>query len=245
MGIGFVLLFAAVAGLVLASCGAVVLGLAGAHLTKGVPRGRKRLIWTAASFPFLCLGWMGTVFVLQALINQAVFHRDPGLGDEWTCPLPDGYAILMIDTTDQGWVYNPKTQPEEAVSEQADSISGVRTMQVAGRYILGGSDGRSFESSEDDSSKRVDTYFVLDTQAGRHTDFASYDALRVAAQKLGIIPHLEDIAAIYNRYRFTWFDVLAALLTFLPPAAGAVLLVLWVLRLRKIRGRLPHPTTIP
>ena len=25
--------------------------------------------------------------------------------------MPNGYALTMIDTTDQGTVYNPKTQP--------------------------------------------------------------------------------------------------------------------------------------
>ena len=179
----------------------------------------------------ICLGWLDGIFVFQAIINATVLHRDVGLGDTWTSPLPNAYALLMIDTTDQGWVYNPKTQPQ-GVGEQDDAIAGVRVEQVAGRYILGGSDTRSFEQSES-GSDQVNSYFVLDTQIGQHTDYPSYETLRGTARKLGIVLHLEPIDTVYARYRFTWFDVFVGLLAFLPPLAGAVFLTRWIIRLRE------------
>lgn len=66
------------------------------------------------------------VFGFQAIVNEIVLHRDPGLGDTWHCPLPNGYALLMIDVMDHGWVYNPKTQPGDSVTEREDSVAGVR-----------------------------------------------------------------------------------------------------------------------
>src|SRR5579872_2218365 len=137
MGIGFVLLLWAVAGTILAGLGAVILGGATAFFTRRVNKGRRRAVSAAILFPFACLAWAGAVFVVQAIVNESVLHRDPGLGDTWHCPLPNGYMITMIDVTDQGWVYSPKTQgPDGALAEQEDAIAGVRMLQVAGRYIL-------------------------------------------------------------------------------------------------------------
>jgi hypothetical protein len=177
VGIGFVLLLWAILGLASASVGAIVFGGGAAFLTRGAETGRPRLIAAASFFPFLCLAWAGAVFVFQATVNEMVLHRDPGLGDTWECPLPDGYALLMIDTTDEGWVYNPKTQPWGGVGEQGDTVANVRTIQISGRYILGGSNVRSFEDFGD-GPERVDSYFLLDTQAGKHANHVSYEALR-------------------------------------------------------------------
>ncbi|HEY6369795.1 MAG TPA: hypothetical protein VIX37_04395 [Candidatus Sulfotelmatobacter sp.] len=61
------------------------------------------------------------------------------MGDTWQAPLPNGYQIMMIDVTDQGWVYNPKTQADGDVSERHDAVAGVRNLEVAtlaNRYRL-------------------------------------------------------------------------------------------------------------
>lgn len=106
------------------------------------------------------------MFVFQAVVNEGLLHRDLGLGDTWHAPLANGYQIMMIDVTDQGWVYNPKTQPGSAVGEQADAVAGVRNLQVAGRYILGSADSKTFQHLDKDTNQ-VDTYFLMDTQLGQ------------------------------------------------------------------------------
>jgi hypothetical protein len=235
MGIGFVLLIWAVVGIALSGAGALIFGLSAAYLTRGALDGRKRLILTASLLPLVCLGWAGAVFIFQAVINETVLHRDPGLGDTWECPLPNGYSLLMIDTTDRGWVYNHKTQSDGGVGEQEDAVGGVRKVQVSGRYVLGGSDSRPIEQSVK-NPEQVDSYFLLDTQIGRHANFPSHGALRAKAQELGITLNLQPIADVYGKYRFTWFEVFARLLACLPPLVGALLLVRWVIRVRKARG---------
>ena len=85
--------------------------------------------------------------------------------------MPTSQWLRGIDTTDQGFVYNPKIQSGGAVGEQEDAIAGVRVLQVSGRYILGGSDTRSFERS--DNADQVDSYFLLDAQFGKHANFPS------------------------------------------------------------------------
>lgn len=241
MGLGIVLLVWAVVGLVLASGGAGILGSATALLTRGVTNGRRRIIVAVSLFPFVCLGWGAAVFVFQAILNEGVLHRDLGLGDTWHAPLPNGYQIMMIDVTDQGWVYNPKTQPGSAVTEQDDAVAGVRNAQVAGRYILGAADSNAFEHLGKESSQ-ADTYFLLDTRLGKQTKFQNYDALRRGALELGIEPNLQPINAVYSKFRFSWFDVFAASVFCVPPLVGALWLVRWIVRLRRTRLPLSQPS---
>lgn len=233
MGIGVVLLAWAVVGTVLACVGALAMGAGTMFLTRHTNRDRSLTVLAAIVFPFACLGWAALLFVFQASVNSAM-HRDPGLGDTWECPLPNGYAIVMIDETDHGWVYNPKTQSDGGVAEQDDAVGGVQLVQVAGRYILGGSDSHRFEDFRKDSPK-VDTYFLLDTQTGKHTDFSTRDALQAAAEPLVVKLNLEPIAAVYSRYRYTWLDALTASLLCLPPLTFLALLIRKIIRLRKTK----------
>src|ERR1700738_2467092 len=141
MGIGIVLIFGAVAGGLMAAIGMVVLRATATFLPRRVTKDHRGVILAASLFPFVCLAWGSAVFVFQAIVNETVFHRDPGIGDSWRCPLPNGYAVLMIDVTDSGLVYNTKTQPLSGdVVGQEDVVSDVSVLQVAGRYIVGGTD---------------------------------------------------------------------------------------------------------
>ncbi|MGA7381189.1 MAG: hypothetical protein WBX03_10085 [Terriglobales bacterium] len=241
MGLGIVFIFWVIAGLVIAGVGALVLGGATAFLTRRVP-GRRKLILTAGLFPFLCLAWAGAVFVFvfQAAVNEGLLNRDIGIGDTWHCPLLNGYSVMMIDDTDDGWLYNPKTQgPGGGVGEQEDAVAGVRLVQLAGPYLLGGADNRSFPERE--SRNEVNTYFLLGTRTGKRTNFTTYEALAAAARQLGIQPKLEPIFTIYGRYRFTWFEVFAGFLCGAPLLAGLGILGWWILRLRKRAMRSPQP----
>jgi hypothetical protein len=235
MGIGFVLVVWAVVGTVLAGIGTLVLGGITEWVTKGAEEGRRRrTILAACILPFACLGWAAVLFVLQAFVNESFLHRDAGLGDSWDCPLPNGYAITMVDVTDNGWVYNPKTQSDGGVGEQEDAIAGVRSLQVAGRYFLGASDTGAATKIAPASSD-VDRYFLLDTQDGKRVDFANYDAMNSAAAHLGIHPELERIDVVYSRYRFTWFDVLVGFLLCVPPLVYVAVLARQILNVRRAR----------
>jgi hypothetical protein len=239
MGIGFVLLIWFVLGIFLAGIGALVLGFSAAYVTRGAQRERKWLVIATSVFPFVCLGWAGIVFVFQAIVNETALHRDAGLGDTWKCPLPNGYAILMIDTMEHGFVYNPKTQGEGAVGEQEDAIGGVRDLQIVGRYILGSAD--SHWGPSENSKPQVDSYFLPDTQTGKYTNFSTQETLRNHAQELEIGLNLEPIDVVYSRYRFTRFEIVAGLLFCVPPLIVAFLLLWWTIRLRKSRGILFDP----
>ena len=240
VGIGIVLAMWTIVGLILASVGAVVLGAMTAFFTRKVRRFRWPTIVAVSAYPFVCLAWAGAVFVFQAAVNEMVLHRDPGLGDTWECPLPNGYALLMIDDRDYGWVYNPDTQTPGAVGEQEDAIAGIAVVQVAGPYILGRVNGKAFQFPEvvngvvtGVKNQRPDSFFLLDTKSGRHESYSNYSDLVTAAQSRSIQTNLEPIAKVYGHYRYTWFDLFAPVLFLTPPTDCAFLLFLWILYLRK------------
>jgi len=173
------------------------------------------------------------------LINAAVLHRDPGLGDPWECPLPNGYALAMVDVADHGRVYNPATQTfPEVVDEQKDAVRNVRILQVSDRYVVGGTDSHGFRNQGADD--QVDWYFVLDTRAGMQTRFSNTDELAAAVHPLGFRLQLEPIRRVYIRYRYTWFDALAGILFCGPPLLGLVLLGRSILKLRASTEPLAH-----
>jgi hypothetical protein len=234
MGLFVVLIFWAVVGMVLGAISAGALAAITAFLTRGIAQGRRKLIVAAALLPFACLAWAGGVFVLQAVVNAGVLHRDIGLGDGWYAPLPNGYQISFIDVTDQGSICS-SAQGDECSSA---SLTGVRFLQVAGQYLLGAIDSHGFQHLGQQTSV-VDQYFVLDTHDGKKAVFTSLDQLRAEASKRGIVLHLEPIYSVYSRCRFTWFDVFAGCLLVLPPIAALALLAYLVMRLRRTRTTPP------
>lgn len=236
MGLAFVLLLWVVGGLILASVSAAVLGGAVALLTRGARAGRRRVILLAAVFPFACGGWAAVLFVVQAVVNEGVFQRDVGMGDTWHCPLPNGYQVLMIDVTDRGALYNPKTQRSgDGVGSQEDAVFGVRTLQVVGPLMFGAADSKAYLHASD-AAEAIDSWFVLDARTGTRKEFSSVAALRAEAQRLGVALTLEPIATVYGRYRFTWFEAAVGCAFLLPVLLGFGLIARAVIRVRRSRS---------
>ncbi len=209
MGILFVLIIYAVVLTFGAAVGSSILGAVTYRLTKDSGPKRKSAITASRLFPFACVAFAGIWFIGYAVINYAVFHRDAGLGDSWQTPLPNGYALMMIDTTDQGTVYNPRTQPnQDSVIGKEDTVFGVRELQVSKALIFGARDTGYFSRIGRDS-KYVDSYFELDTSHGKRADFGSLADLRLDAARQGISLNLRDFDSVFNDYRNTWFDYLA------------------------------------
>ena len=232
MGIGFVLLIWAVVGFVMASLGSLVMMAIAKSLTRYVGLSRHAFVLAAGIFPFVCLGWAGTVFVFQAVVNTVFLHRDPGAGDYWVCPLSNGYALSFVDTMDHGELYDPKTQNDpDAIASQRDTVFGVSLLQISGQYILGGASSETFPSEY----SRADRYFLIDGKARTRRDFGNIDELKQAAAQVGVQVNLEPVDQIYSKYRFTWFDVFVAFLFCAPLLVYAGVLLWWLIRLRRNR----------
>jgi hypothetical protein len=232
MGIVVVLVFYAVALTIAASVGAVTLGFVSYVLVKHPGPKRKRAVLASILFPFACVAFAGGWFVIYSVVNYEVFHRDPMLGDSWETPLPNGFALMMIDTTDQGTVYNPKTQSGDGVvTGREDTAFGVRQLQISKGLIFGARDSGYFGRIGQDS-KFVDTYFELDTTKNKQTEFKSLDDLRSRAASEGVTLDLREFQSVFGDYRTTWFDYFSGVILLLLPMMGLVTLGHWVWKQR-------------
>ncbi|HEY2820596.1 MAG TPA: hypothetical protein VGJ06_06095 [Candidatus Acidoferrum sp.] len=245
MGIGLAIVSWCFKGTIIATLLAV---LAGTLTAICIPRGRARrtrhILW-ACVYPFAVLSWFLAVFVFQAYVNESVLYRDAGIGHTWQTPLPNGYAVLLLDERHDGTVFDPNTHFANTSNNEIhpngpDAVSGVRVVQIAGNKILGGA-GPIGQYSSPASRNRIDSYFLLDTGSHTRTDFANYDALTQTAQALGIQPNLEPLYRVYKNYRYTWFDLTALALFLIPVTGVGLLLARRIWRLRQLR----HPTEIP
>jgi hypothetical protein len=245
MGIGLALVSWCVKGTIIATFLAV---LAGTLTAICIPHGRARrtrhILW-ACVYPFAVSFWFLAVFVFQAYVNESMLYRDAGIGHTWQTPLPNGYAVLLLDEKHDGTVFDPNTHFSNTSNNDIhpdgpDAVSGVRLLQVAGNKIFGGA-GPVGQYSSSAARERVDYYFLLDTGSHTRTNFPTYDALTQTAQAIGIHPNLEPLYRVYKRYRYTWFD-LTALALFLVPVIGAGLLLIrriWRLRQQRQSAELP------
>jgi hypothetical protein len=180
----------------------------------------------------MCVAFAGGWFITYWVVNYEVFHRDPGLGDTWQTPLPNGYALMMIDTTDQGTVYNPNTQPfDGSIASRDDAVFGVRQLQVSNELIFGARDSGYF-SRIGQESKAVDAYFELDTAKKTHTEFKTLDELQKRAVDKGVTLKLHEFQAVFGDYRTTWFDYAAGAFLLLVPVIAFFALARWVWKQR-------------
>ena len=232
MGLGVVLIVYIVMLTIAASIGAIVLRTVTRVVIRSPGPKRERAALISVLFPFACVAFAGAWFIAYSVINEEVFHRDPMLGDSWETPLPNGYALMMIDTTDQGTVYNPKTQfGNGLVTNRDDAVFGVRQLQVAKELIFGARDSGYFGRMGEES-KVVDSYFELDTSKSTHTEFKSLNEIQKRAADEGVSLNLREFASVFGDYRNTWFDYFAGAILLFVPTISFFALARWVWKQR-------------
>jgi len=231
MGIGLVLIFWGVVGLVGATLASFVLPIVVSQFSRGTGNELRRLVFALCVFPFACVFWAGAAFVFYGTVNMLAFHRDPGIGDGLGTPLPNGVLLESIDVFDRCSLHKNDPAAEDAYMGEP-LVSDVRALQLAGQYILGRVQRGTAPEGAPDS---VEFYFVLDTKTSDQAKYQTLIDLRSAADKLHVQLALEpfyDVYTRYTRYRFTWFDGLGAILIFGVPLAGACLLFRRAVRIR-------------
>lgn len=180
--------------------------------------------------PSLCLLTLIVVpFILQWVMAKKM--SIPG-----SCRLPNGYSIMMIDAGDPVLVYNPRNEStREGVVWQRDGVDGVRTLQVAERYILGGRESHGLARLPK-AGDQVDSYFVLDTETGKLTVMPSLAQLEKAASQLGIQLKLERAYTVYSRYGLMPFVRVPPFGTSLALLVLLCLLARWIMQLRRFHS---------
>lgn len=213
MGIGFVLLFWAILGVICATVAAVF--LAGIVYLVSKRQGKVQFRWLLlfAAAPYVFLVYGAVAFVVYAVWCEDVRHVDPGIGDTWYLPVVNGYDLVMIDTPEQAYLQPP---PREHASQLPLS-----QLQLTGRFIAG----------RDESE-----FFLLDTITGSRIVCASEECLKreMASRRLGPLS-LEKADDFYFSRRVTAADTYAVLIAAaFPTFAFAWLVVRFVRRRRDV-----------
>lgn len=233
MGLLFVLMAYAIVCSIAATVAACVLGFVAWQLIPARAKGRRKAIMASVVFPYGCIVFAGCWFFAYSTINYACFHRDPMLGDDWETPLPNGYSIGMIDTTDEGIVYATRAGMDNvSIQPTAAQIRHVRSLQLAGHHLYGSrqANGDSFSTTTPLESSIE--YFDVDTEKLAYTAFHTQAELQYVAQAEGSSLVLRPLETVYSMYRFTWFDYCAGGILILLPTlgAGCLMRLLWKTR---------------
>jgi len=229
MGIGVAFIFFCILGTLAALVAGGVLFVFARRVAKNAPSkafAKSRLGRFAFILPFASLGWAVVVFVLYAFINEGLLHRSPGLGDSANCPLPNGYAIAIVDAT--AILFNPRTQGGNSLggnslTDGPDAAMPLVRLQVAGNNMFGSTAFN--QSSYEQGNPAIEKFFALNARSGSKTVYETEEQLHAVAASVGVVLKLEPYGAIYDRYEYTWFDAFALVLLFGPPAAGLICFV--------------------
>lgn len=232
MGLGILFIAWAIVGMVVAVLGMGTLALAATLATRGVPKGRWKVIIAAGLFPILCLCWGAVTLVSHGIVNGVFLQQDSGSGNALHSALSNDYQILILEYADHGWVYNTKTQTGVGKTEQEDAIARVQMVQVAMPYIVGATDSKASDNLGAASS-RVDGYFILDTRQGKQRRFQDQAHFETAARSIGIDLKLRPVFAVYSEFRSNWFDGFTLPLLVVPPLIGGIILIRRIVRLRR------------
>ena len=131
---------------------------------------------------------------------------------------------MMIDVTDEGTVYNPKTQGRYgSVMSNDDTEFGVRQLQVSNNLILGASDSGYFKRIGETNNPNL---------------------VRRKAASDGIRLNLREFSSVFGDYRTTWFDYVAFAILLLVPGSAFLLLARWVWQMRVAQPALPRSQEI-
>jgi hypothetical protein len=183
------------------------------------------------ALPWLVLAVESVGFAGYAAINVTLLHRDLGIGDGFSAPLPNGYEMEAIDVTDRGWILDPvAAKDEEGINNTAHSIGPVRQFQIDGEAIS----GMAQEDPMAGQSPNAPQYFVIDTSTAQRWIAPSQKAWVSELNRRGLMPHLSSFDDQYAKHRFGWFDWLAYGIGACVPVLAAALWI-WLIVLARRR----------
>jgi hypothetical protein len=220
MGLTVVLLLYLVLLTGAAAVCSATLGGGTAWYLRSIPHRKGRFIVLAAALPFLCVLFAGIWFIGYFAISDTVFHHDPMIGDSWYTNIGNGYAIDMIDVTDQGIVH-PTTGESNGLNN-LNGIRGVRRLQISPPFLYIGQDSQGFQHLGSDNANE-DTYLAIDMRSQTKQILKSQRDLQDFAAQHGQTLHLEPILMVYQQQRSYGFDLIAAAVLLLVPLAALCL----------------------
>lgn len=192
-------------------------------MIKGVTWRRRLAFSTTCALPFVFWALPTSAFTLHWVYTEKT--SVPG-----SCALPNGYGLMIGERRSPGTVFKLGSQ-----NWATDAVDGVKTLQVTGTYILGARDNHGVAAKPDGP---IDSYFVLDTQAGTLKSLSSFRELQIVASMLGINLDLDDFYITYARFGMPSIRIDRFAILLLTPVL-IWLFVRWLTRLREFNSSAP------
>jgi hypothetical protein len=207
--------------MVLVGLGALLLAYIGTLIARVPRKGRKFSMAFLHALPIVFVG-VSLLVVLGAFANsfdEVAFSRP--------CHLAGHYSLMMVDDESPGWVYND-THGFQNIDWSRDGIDGVKSLQIAGQYILGGRDSRGFQKDA-----VVNAYFLIDTETSTVRHFSTRSQLESTATSMGIHLQLEPAISLYsNSEKSTPWGLIVMMFVLAVLCLG--LFVRWIKKLRTL-----------
>ena len=169
----------------LVGLGALVLAYVGS-LIAGIPR--KGQNFSAA---FLHALPIATVIVSLLAAVAVLPDSFDEVGFSKPCHLTGNYSLMMVDAESPGWVYKDMNGFQN-IDWNRDGIDGVKSLQIAGNYIVGGRDSHGFQKNA-----VVNEYFLIDTDTSTLRRFATWSQLEAAVTPIEIHVQLKPAISLY------------------------------------------------
>lgn len=207
----------------LVGLGALVLAYVGTVIA-GIPRkGRK---FSAA---FLHALPIATAIVSLLAAVAVLTDSSDEVGFSKPCHLTGNYSLMMVDAESPGWVYKD-TNGFQNIDWNRDGIDGVKSLQIVGKYIVGGRDSRGFQKNA-----VVNQYFLIDTDTSTLRRFDTWSQLESVVTPMGIHVQLKPATSLYaNSQRSPSWGLIVLIC-----ALGALCLGLffrWIKKLSTLRA---------
>jgi hypothetical protein len=218
MGILFVVLFCLILGTIAAILASIGFGFLTRKFLKGSPEKlRRRAIIAAVALP--------PVAVISALLGflgygvwcETVRGVDAGIGDSWRVPLGSGYSLQMIDVPERAGIETP-------MGNQVGF--GMKRLGYNDRFIY-------IEAAPDQ-------YLLIDKKTGNSTADLTIQALDMKLKESGASPvTLRSPGEVYAGLRWGIQDIVAGLLILALPVLLALMVLLYVIKVRRAVDPLP------
>ncbi len=210
MGIGFVLLFWLILGIIITLIAAKILGsLTGKFLKKSPERPRRRAIIAAKTLLPVAMVIAFSGFIGYGIWCETVRGVDAGIGDSWYVPLGLGYSLQMIDIPENAYLQTPAGNPVR-----------LRRLGYDDRFLY-------IETAPD-------KYFLTEKKTGNSIHDLTAQTLARQLKESGAAPAiLRSPEVVYRTLRWGIEDIVAGLLILALPTLLTIVVLLYVINVRR------------
>lgn len=209
MGIGFVLMAWTFIGIFCAICTTILLFCLSptpSELTRSRLPWLNR--WIVIFSPFVLIPYFLSTFFIYALWCSLYRGVDPGLGDGFTVPLVNGYALDAIDTPNKGFIQR----------KSGDHVYGITHIGMNDPIVYGKCKAKDARYSAGfPKGEGNECFFIFDTTSGGAEYHRGETGFRSALHARGLQDAgMQTMFAFYMEHRWALSDLVAVVIILIP-----------------------------